>query len=51
LIIVGDDQMEQFFHDNMPAVLVYWGDIIPNTVCDLPDEAPEFWKRARSLYH
>lgn len=51
LIIVGDDQKEQFFDDNMPAMLIYWGEAIQNNVLDLPDEAPEFWKKARSLYH
>lgn len=28
LIIIGDDQKELFHDDNMPAVLVYWGDTI-----------------------
>lgn len=28
LIIVGDDQGEQFHDDNMPAILVYWGETI-----------------------
>ncbi len=28
LIIIGDDQHEQFFDDNMPAILIYWGDKI-----------------------
>ncbi len=51
LIIVGDDQKEQFFDDNMPAVLIYWGETIPNTTLDLPEDAPEFWKHARSMYH
>lgn len=51
LIVVGDDQREQFFDDNMPAILIYWGDVIPNTVLDLPDDDPEFWKKARSMYH
>src|SRR3546814_16213020 len=30
VIVIGDDQMEQFFDDNMPAMLVYWGDTIEN---------------------
>lgn len=30
LIIVGDDQKELFHDDNMPAVLVYWGDRLRN---------------------
>ena len=30
LIMVGDDQKEVFFEDNMPAMLVYWGETILN---------------------
>lgn len=51
LIIVGDDQREQYFEDNMPAFLVYGGATIVNSVLDLPPGAPEYWKRARSQYH
>jgi Catalytic LigB subunit of aromatic ring-opening dioxygenase len=51
LVIVGDDQREQFFDDNMPAISIFWGAEITNNVLDLPDDAPEFWKRARSQYH
>lgn len=51
LIVVGDDQHEQYFEDNMPAFLVYCGASIANSTLDLPAEAPEYWKRARSVYH
>jgi len=51
LVIVGDDQREQYRDDNLPAFLVYWGDRIVNTISDLPDSAPEYWKRARAQYH
>jgi hypothetical protein len=51
LIIVGDDQHEQYFEDNMPAFLVYAGASIANSTLDLPAGAPEYWKRARSIYH
>jgi 3-O-methylgallate 3,4-dioxygenase len=50
LIIVGDDQKEQYFEDNLPAFLVYCGKTIVNGVQDLPPGAPEYWKRARSQY-
>jgi 3-O-methylgallate 3,4-dioxygenase len=50
LIIVGDDQKEQYFEDNLPAFLVYCGKTIVNGVQDLPAGAPEYWKRARSQY-
>ena len=51
LIVVGDDQKEQYLEDNLPAFLVYCGEKIANGVLDLPAGAPEYWKRARSQYH
>ncbi len=51
LIVVGDDQHEQFFDDNMPSMLIYWGDTIWNNILQLPDDAAGWWKRARSQYH
>lgn len=51
VIVIGDDQHEQFFEDHMPSILVYWGETISNTILDLPETAPEFWKRARSMFH
>jgi 3-O-methylgallate 3,4-dioxygenase len=51
LLVVGDDQREQYFEDNMPAFLVYAGASIVNSTLDLPAGAPEYWKRARSAYH
>jgi 3-O-methylgallate 3,4-dioxygenase len=50
LLVVGDDQKEQYFEDNLPAFLVYCGRSIVNGVLDLPAGAPEYWKRARSQY-
>jgi 3-O-methylgallate 3,4-dioxygenase len=51
LLVVGDDQREQYFEDNMPAFLVYCGATIANATLDLPAAAPDYWKRARSIYH
>jgi len=51
LIVVGDDQREQYLEDNLPAFLVYCGRSIVNSVLDLPAGAPEYWRRARSVYH
>lgn len=51
LIIIGDDQHEQFFDDNLPAILVYWGDKIENNPLHMDEDAPEFWRHARSQYH
>lgn len=51
LIVVGDDQNEQFFDDNMPAILIYSGATIENNPLRMDDDAPEFWRRARAQYH
>ncbi len=51
LIVIGDDQNEQFFDDNMPAILIYWGDTIENRELVMPADAPQFWRKARSQYH
>ena len=51
LIVIGDDQNEQFFDDNMPSILVYWGDTIENRELVMPADAPAFWRKARSQYH
>jgi Catalytic LigB subunit of aromatic ring-opening dioxygenase len=51
LIIVGDDQHEQFFDDNMPAMLIYWGETIENNPLRMAEDAPLFWRKARSQFH
>jgi 3-O-methylgallate 3,4-dioxygenase len=51
LIIVGDDQHEQFFDDNMPAMLIYWGETIENNPLHMEEDAPQFWRKARSQFH
>lgn len=51
LIVVGDDQREQYLDDNQPAFLVYCGKSIVNSTLDLAQGAPEYWRRARSVYH
>lgn len=51
VIIVGDDQKEQFLEDNLPAMLIYSGETIDNDILPLPASAPEYWKTARSQFH
>ncbi len=51
LIIVGDDQNEQYADDNMPSILIYWGETIENNPLHMDEDAPEFWRKARSQYH
>lgn len=40
LLILGDDQMELFSEENMPSVLVYWGQTLKNVPPEIPDSAP-----------
>jgi hypothetical protein len=40
LVIIGDDQLELFGQDNMPAVLVYWGEAIQNVPPELSPSDP-----------
>jgi hypothetical protein len=51
LIVIGDDQNEQFSDDNMPAMLIYWGETIENNPLHMEEDAPAFWRKARSQYH
>ncbi|HKQ28826.1 MAG TPA: protocatechuate 3,4-dioxygenase [Burkholderiales bacterium] len=51
IVIVGDDQREQYFEDNMPAFLVYCGETIRNQPLPADDGSPAYWRRARSQYH
>lgn len=51
LIIIGDDQNEQYGDDNMPAILIYRGETIVNNPLDMPEDTPEFWRHARSQFH
>jgi 3-O-methylgallate 3,4-dioxygenase len=51
VIVVGDDQHEQYLADNLPAISVYWGETIDNATLSLPADAPAYWRRARSQYH
>ena len=40
LIIMGNDQQEQFHDDNMPALAAYWGETIRNVPPALGEDAP-----------
>ena len=51
LVVVGDDQKEQYFEDNLPAFLIYCGKSIVNGVQEPAAGAPEYWRRARSQYY
>ena len=51
LIIIGDDQNEQYSDDNMPAILIYTGETIENNPLHMDEDAPDWWRKARSQYH
>lgn len=40
VVMIGDDQLEIFGEENMPAVLVYWGETIRNLPPEIPESAP-----------
>ena len=44
LIVVGDDQDELFHHDNMPGILVYYGQTIRNVPLPRPAEPTWGWR-------
>ena len=51
LIVVGDDQEELFHHENMPGVLVYYGETIRN-VPMAPVANPTWgWQRQGNRWH
>ncbi|MCU1373948.1 MAG: extradiol ring-cleavage dioxygenase [Actinomycetia bacterium] len=45
LVILGDDQDEHLLEDNLPSLLVYWGDTIHNESADAPHERPDIVQR------
>ncbi len=50
LIVVGDDQEELYQHDNMPGILVYYGETIRNVPLPPPPE-PNWGWRASARWH
>lgn len=51
VIVVGDDQHEQFLDDNLPAISIYYGEAIENSTSPIPVDAPSYWRKARSQFH
>ena len=43
-IVIGADQEEYFFDDNMPAIAIYWGEQWKLAPWTLPDNVPEAYK-------
>ena len=51
LIVVGDDQDELYHADNMPSVLVYYGETIPNVPLGPGFKGPEWARRATARWY
>jgi len=50
LLVVGDDQHEQYLDDNLPAFLVYCGETIRNCAFQASKGMPEYLQRAVAQY-
>ena len=50
LIVVGDDQDELYHRDNMPGILVYYGETIPNVPLGPGFKGPEWARRATARW-
>jgi 3-O-methylgallate 3,4-dioxygenase len=51
VIVVGDDQHEHLFADNLPPFLIYHGPTIANTVAHVPEGAPSIMHQVQAAYH
>jgi len=51
LIVVGDDQDELYHADNMPGILVYYGETIPNVPLGPGFKGPEWARRATARHY
>ncbi len=50
LIVVGDDQDELYHHGNMPGILIYYGQAIPNVPLGPDFKGPEWARRATARW-
>ena len=51
VIIIGDDQKELFQVENLPAILIYWGESILNKERHPKPGEPEWWAMALAKYY
>src|SRR5438270_6521690 len=51
LIVVGDDQDELYHNSNMPGILVYYGETIPNVPLGSDFKGPEWARRATARWY
>ena len=50
LIVVGDDQDELYHRENMPGILVYYGETIPNVPLGPDFKGPDWARRATARW-
>ncbi|MFB9050659.1 extradiol ring-cleavage dioxygenase [Sphingobium indicum] len=52
LIVIGDDQAELYTNDNLPSILIYYGETIRNNPRHKGNPNPlEWWQNARGGYY
>jgi hypothetical protein len=51
LIVVGDDQDELYHSDNLPGILVYYGETIPNVPLGPDFKGPDWARRASARWY
>jgi 3-O-methylgallate 3,4-dioxygenase len=51
VIIIGDDQKELFREENLPAILVYWGESLLNKHRTPKPGEPSWWSDALARYY
>ena len=51
LIVCGDDQEELYHHDNMPGILVYYGETIRNVPLAPVAEPNWGWRASSCVVH
>jgi 3-O-methylgallate 3,4-dioxygenase len=51
LIVVGDDQDELYHSENMPGILVYYGETIPNVPLGPDFKGPDWARRATARWY
>jgi hypothetical protein len=51
LIVCGDDQDELYHPENMPGILVYYGETIPNVPLGADFKGPEWARKASARWH
>lgn len=51
IIIIGDDQKELFLAENLPAMLIYWGETLTTRFRPPREGEPAWWSEALAKYY